>query len=83
MPPKWTAEMAKGFTLYMQSPFSTARADEIVELARSNLRRYAQSFEISILIRGVNIGKIGKGIQPGGRNDFNGCRNEIENRASY
>src|SRR5258707_12430251 len=39
MPPKVTAEMAKGFTLYMVKALLNGRADEIVELARSNLRR--------------------------------------------
>lgn len=39
MPPKVTAEMAKGFTLYMVKAVLNGRADEIVELARSNLRR--------------------------------------------
>ena len=39
MPPKVTAEMAKGFTLYMMQAVLNGRTDEIVELARSNLRR--------------------------------------------
>jgi pyruvate dehydrogenase (quinone) len=39
MPPKVTAEMATGFTLYMVKAVLNGRADEIVELARSNLRR--------------------------------------------
>ena len=39
MPPKVTAEMAKGFTLYMLKAVLNGRADEVVELARSNLRR--------------------------------------------
>ena len=39
MPPKVTAEMAKGFTLYMLKAVLNGRGDEIVELARSNLRR--------------------------------------------
>jgi pyruvate dehydrogenase (quinone) len=39
MPPKITAEMAKGFTLYMLKAVMNGRGDEIVELARSNLRR--------------------------------------------
>jgi pyruvate dehydrogenase (quinone) len=39
MPPKVTAEMAKGFTLYMVKAVLNGRADEIVELVRSNLRR--------------------------------------------
>jgi pyruvate dehydrogenase (quinone) len=39
MPPKVTAEMAKGFTLYMLKAVLNGRADEIVELARTNLHR--------------------------------------------
>jgi pyruvate dehydrogenase (quinone) len=39
MPPKVTAEMAKGFTLYMVQAVLNGRADEIVEIARSNLLR--------------------------------------------
>jgi pyruvate dehydrogenase (quinone) len=39
MPPKVTAEMAKGFTLYMLKAVLNGRGDEIIELARSNLRR--------------------------------------------
>jgi pyruvate dehydrogenase (quinone) len=39
MPPKVTTEMAKGFTLYMLKAILNSRADEIVELARSNLMR--------------------------------------------
>ncbi len=39
MPPKVTAEMAKGFTLYMMQAVLNGRTDEIIELARSNLRR--------------------------------------------
>lgn len=39
MPPKVTAEMAKGFTLYMLKAVLNGRANEIVELARSNLKR--------------------------------------------
>lgn len=39
MPPRVTAEMAKGFTLYMLKAVMSGRGDEIVELARSNLRR--------------------------------------------
>ena len=39
MPPKVTAEMAKGFTLYMLQAVLNGRADEIVEMARSNLLR--------------------------------------------
>ena len=39
MPPKVTAEMAKGFTLYMAKAIMNGRADEVVELARTNLWR--------------------------------------------
>ena len=39
MPPRITAEMAKGFTLYMLKAVMSGRGDEIVELARTNLRR--------------------------------------------
>jgi pyruvate dehydrogenase (quinone) len=39
MPPKVTAEMAKGFTLYMLKAVLNGRADEVVDLARSNLLR--------------------------------------------
>jgi pyruvate dehydrogenase (quinone) len=39
MPPKVTTEMAKGFTLYMLKAVLSGRGDEIVELARTNLRR--------------------------------------------
>jgi pyruvate dehydrogenase (quinone) len=39
MPPKVTSEMAKGFTLYMLKAVLNGRADEIVELVRSNLLR--------------------------------------------
>ncbi len=39
MPPKVTAEMAKGFTLYMLKAVMSGRGDEVVELARSNLLR--------------------------------------------
>ncbi len=39
MPPWVTAEMAKGFTLYMLKAVMSGRGDEIVELARTNLRR--------------------------------------------
>ena len=39
MPPKVTTEMAKGFTLYMLKAVLNGRADEIVELARTNLLR--------------------------------------------
>ncbi|MGF7055348.1 pyruvate dehydrogenase (quinone) [Bosea sp. OAE752] len=39
MPPKVTAEMARGFTLYMLKAVLNGRGDEIVELAKSNLRR--------------------------------------------
>jgi pyruvate dehydrogenase (quinone) len=39
MPPAITAEMAKGFTLYMIKAVLSARTDEIVDLARGNLWR--------------------------------------------
>lgn len=39
MPPKVTAEMAKGFTLYMLKAVLNGRSDELVELAATNLRR--------------------------------------------
>ena len=39
MPPAVTVEMAKGFTLYMLKAILNGRGDEIVELARTNLRR--------------------------------------------
>lgn len=39
MPPKVTAEMAKGFTLYMLKAVLGNRADAVVELARTNLFR--------------------------------------------
>lgn len=39
IPPKITAEMAKGFTLYMAKAILNGRADEVLDLARSNLWR--------------------------------------------
>ena len=39
MPPAITAEMAEGFTLYMIKAILSGGGDEIVELARTNLRR--------------------------------------------
>jgi pyruvate dehydrogenase (quinone) len=39
MPPSITAEMAKGFTLYMVKAVMSGRGDEIIDLARSNLWR--------------------------------------------
>jgi pyruvate dehydrogenase (quinone) len=39
MPPKITAEMAKGFTLYMVKAVMSGRGEEIVDLARTNLWR--------------------------------------------
>lgn len=39
MPPKVTAQMAKGFTLYMLKAVLNGRADEVIELGRSNLVR--------------------------------------------
>jgi pyruvate dehydrogenase (quinone) len=39
MPPKISAGMAKGFTLYMMKAVLNGRADEVFELAATNLRR--------------------------------------------
>ena len=39
MPPSITMEMAKGFTLYMVKAVISGRADEVVDLARTNLWR--------------------------------------------
>jgi pyruvate dehydrogenase (quinone) len=39
LPPKVTSEMAKGFTLYLMKAVLNNRADEIVELAKSNIFR--------------------------------------------
>jgi pyruvate dehydrogenase (quinone) len=39
MPPAVTAEMAKGFTLYMVKAVMSGRGDELLELARTNLWR--------------------------------------------
>ncbi|WP_311966777.1 hypothetical protein [Bradyrhizobium australiense] len=39
IPPKITAEMAKGFTLYMVKAVLSGRTDEVVELARTYLWR--------------------------------------------
>ncbi len=39
MPPKVTAEMAKGFTLYMLRAVLSGRMDELIELAAANIRR--------------------------------------------
>ncbi len=39
MPPKVTAEMAKGFRLYMLKAVINGRADEVLDLARTNLWR--------------------------------------------
>ncbi len=39
MPPAITAEMAKGFTLYMVKAILNGRADEVIDLARTNLWR--------------------------------------------
>jgi len=39
MPPSVTAEMAKGFTLYMIKAVLSGRANDIVELAETNLWR--------------------------------------------
>ena len=37
IPPSVTAEMAKGFTLYMLKAIMAGRGDELVDLARTNL----------------------------------------------
>jgi pyruvate dehydrogenase (quinone) len=39
MPPTITAEMAKGFSLCMVKAIMSGQTDEIIDLARSNLRR--------------------------------------------
>jgi pyruvate dehydrogenase (quinone) len=39
MPPAITAEMAKGFTLYMVKAVMSGRGDELIDLARTNLWR--------------------------------------------
>jgi pyruvate dehydrogenase (quinone) len=39
MPPKVSAQMAKGFTLYMVRAVLNGRTDEIIDLALSNVRR--------------------------------------------
>jgi pyruvate dehydrogenase (quinone) len=39
MPPSITAEMAKGFTLYMVKALISGRSDEIIDLAKTNLWR--------------------------------------------
>jgi pyruvate dehydrogenase (quinone) len=39
MPPKVTAAMAKGFTLYMLKAVLNGRADEVIDLAANHLRR--------------------------------------------
>jgi pyruvate dehydrogenase (quinone) len=39
VPPKITAEMARGFTLYMVKAIMNGRADEVLELVRTNLWR--------------------------------------------
>ena len=39
MPPAITAEMAKGFTLYMVKAVLSGRTDEIIDLAQGNLWR--------------------------------------------
>ena len=38
-PPKITADMAKGFTLYMAKAIMSGRTDEVLDLASSNLWR--------------------------------------------
>ena len=39
MPPSITLEMAKGFSLYMVKAMISGRADEVIDLARTNLWR--------------------------------------------
>jgi pyruvate dehydrogenase (quinone) len=39
MPPKITAEMAKGFTLFMVKAVLSGRSDEVLDLAKTNLWR--------------------------------------------
>jgi pyruvate dehydrogenase (quinone) len=39
MPPAITAEMAKGFTLYMVKAVMSGRGDELIDLAKTNLWR--------------------------------------------
>ena len=39
MPPKVTAGMAEGFTLYMLKAVMNGRADQVIELAKANLLR--------------------------------------------
>jgi pyruvate dehydrogenase (quinone) len=39
MPPSVTVEMAKGFTLYMMKAIMNGRADELIDLAKTNLWR--------------------------------------------
>jgi pyruvate dehydrogenase (quinone) len=39
MPPSITLEMAKGFSLYMVKAIMSGRADEVIDLARTNLWR--------------------------------------------
>jgi pyruvate dehydrogenase (quinone) len=39
MPPKITAEMAKGFGLFMVKAVFSGRGDEVIDLARTNLWR--------------------------------------------
>ena len=39
MPPSITLEMAKGFTLFMVKAVMSGRADEVIDLAKTNLRR--------------------------------------------
>lgn len=39
MPPKITAQMAKGFTLYMVRAVLNGRTDEVIDLAKTNVRR--------------------------------------------
>jgi pyruvate dehydrogenase (quinone) len=39
MPPSITAEMAKGFSLFMVKAILSGRGEEVIDLARTNLWR--------------------------------------------
>ncbi len=39
MPPSITVEMAKSFSLYMVKAIMSSRADEVIDLAKTNLWR--------------------------------------------
>jgi hypothetical protein len=54
MPPSVTVEMAKGFTLYMVKALISGRADEVIDLARTNLwRQWTIPIGLSAIIRVV------------------------------